>query len=118
MVKPALRTKSITAKVTEEEWASLERLAAASGQSMNEWCRGVLLERVNGHVSEGREPVVLAEVLALRTILLNLFYALSRGEEITGEEMQEIIARADAEKLTKARARLQGAVADKPEASA
>jgi hypothetical protein len=116
MVKPALRTKSITAKVTEEECASLEKLAAASGQTVSEWCREVLLERVSG--TDGQEPMVLAEVLALRTILLNLFYALGRGEEITGKEMQEIIARADAEKLTKARERLEGAVAGKPEASA
>ncbi len=36
MVKPSLRTKSITTKVTEEECACLEKLATASGQSMSE----------------------------------------------------------------------------------
>lgn len=118
MAKLTLRTKSITTKVSEEEYAGLERLAGVSGQSISEWCREVLLERANGHNTNGQEPTVLAELLALRTILLNLFYALSRGEEITGGEMQEIIARADSDKLTKARERLQGSVAGKPEASA
>jgi hypothetical protein len=47
-------------------------------------------------------------VLALRTILLNLFYALSRGERMTAEQMQQVIERADADKLKKAADRLRG----------
>ena len=35
MVKAILRTKSIGTKVTEEEYARLEELAAAAGQSMS-----------------------------------------------------------------------------------
>jgi len=42
-MKPTFRTKSITSKVTEEEYARLEELAAASGQSMSEWAREVLV---------------------------------------------------------------------------
>ncbi|HEY6272298.1 MAG TPA: hypothetical protein VIX19_09925 [Terriglobales bacterium] len=83
---------------------------------MSEWCRDVLLKRAKGQTA--REPVTLAELLALRTILLNLFYALSRGEEITREEMQEIIARADSEKLKKAFERLEETVAVRAEAPA
>jgi hypothetical protein len=116
MDRAALRTKFVTTKVTEEECSCLERLAAASGQSVSEWCRDVLLKRAKGRTAS--EPVTLAELLALRTILLNLFYALSRGEEITGEQMQEIIARADAEKLKKAFERLEETMAARPEASA
>ena len=86
MDRAALRTKSVATKVTEEECSCLERLAAASGQSVSEWCRDVLLKRAKGRTAS--EPVTLAELLALRTILLNLFYALSRGEEITGEQMR------------------------------
>lgn len=52
------------------------------------------------------EPVSLGELFALRTILLNVFYATSRQEAITVEGMQEIIERADEGKLRKARERL------------
>ena len=43
MVKPPLRTKSIGFKVSEEEYARLETAAQASGRSLGEWCREVIL---------------------------------------------------------------------------
>jgi len=46
---------------------------------------------------------MLAEVLALRTILLNVHFAVSQGQTLTAEEMQQLIARADQDKLSKAR---------------
>jgi hypothetical protein len=39
MVKPALRTKSIGFKVSEEEYAQLETATQASGRTLGEWCR-------------------------------------------------------------------------------
>ncbi len=110
MDKVAPRTKSITTKVTEEECSCLERLAASAGKNMSEWCREVLLEQAKG--GNRREPAMLAELLALRTILLNLFYALSRHEAITAEGMQEIIERADEGKLRKAHEYLEAAAKD------
>lgn len=112
------RTKSIGVRVAEADFVRLQALADAEGRPLSEWCREILLERAAGRQPNGQEPVALAEVLALRTIILNLFYALSRGEGITGEGMQEIIQRADAEKIKKARERLQGTtVGGGPEAS-
>lgn len=110
MVKPpALRTRSIGAKVTDEEYARLQELAG--GQPLSEWMRDVLLSQGEGALA-GAAPagetvaagtrILLAEVLALRTMLLNLFYALARGERITSEQVQGIIDRADADKLARA----------------
>lgn len=39
----AARTRSVGTKLTEEEFARLESLAAASGQSVSEWARSALL---------------------------------------------------------------------------
>lgn len=105
MDKVAARTKSITTKVTEEECSCLEKLAASAGKNMSEWCREVVLERAKA--ANRSEPVMLGELLALRTILLNLFYALSRREMITADGMQEIIEQADKMKLKKALERLR-----------
>jgi hypothetical protein len=44
MVKAILRTKSIGTKVTEEEYARLDELAAAAGRSRAEWVRTKLLD--------------------------------------------------------------------------
>jgi hypothetical protein len=96
-----LRTKCISTKVTDEEYTTLERFAGA--QTMSEWMRAVLLQATTAPV----ERVLLAELLALRTIVLNLHFCLCRGEPITSHTMQQLIAQADQQKVTQADARLK-----------
>jgi hypothetical protein len=98
---PALRTKSISTKVTDEEYSQFEALAGE--QTISEWTRNVLLDatKPNAH-----EQAVLAEVLALRTILLNIHFAISQGQTLSADEMQQLIERADRDKLSKARQRV------------
>jgi hypothetical protein len=98
---PSLRTKSISTKVTDEEYAQFE--ASAGEQTISEWARDVLLKATEPNAGE---QAVLAEVLALRTILLNMHFALSQRQTLTAEEMQKLIERADQNKLSKARERL------------
>jgi hypothetical protein len=110
---PELRTRSAGAKVTEKEYAEIEKLAASRGLNVGEWCRETLLARVNG-----REPTVatdcagtgqvalMAELVALRAILLNVLFKLAKGQPLTAQEMQGLIDRADSDKLRKARERL------------
>ena len=98
---PSLRTKSVSTKVTDEEYAQMESLAGE--QTISEWARDVLLKA--GKPNAG-EQVVLAEVVALRTILLNALYKLGQKEELSTEEMEEIIARADQERFHRAKERL------------
>ncbi len=98
---PSLRTKSISTKVTDEEYAQFEGLAGE--QTISEWAREVLLKATKPNAGE---QTMLAEVLALRTILLNVHFAVSQGQTLTAEEMQQLITRADQDKLRKARQRL------------
>jgi hypothetical protein len=108
MVKTSLRTKSIGTKVTEEEYAKLERTAQAGGKTLGEWCREVMLASANaqapkGQLLDGSEAhVLMAEFAALRTILLNVLFREANGETLTAEQMQTLIDRADANKLKKA----------------
>ena len=95
---PSFRTKSISTKVTDEEYAQFEALAGE--QTISEWAREVLLKATK---SNAGEQTMLAEVLALRTILLNVHFAVSQGQTLTAEEMRQLIERADQDKLSKAR---------------
>jgi hypothetical protein len=113
MVKPSLRTKSIGFKVTEDEYVRLDAAAQTSGGSLGEWCRELLLSRVNGQEpkaatdSAGTGQVALmAELVALRAILLNVLFKLAKGQTLTAQEMQGLIDRADSDKLKKAQERL------------
>ena len=99
-----LRTKSVGTKVTEDEYATLERLAA--GRTL-----------MNGSVRCCSRPshrgpfdqALLAEVLALRTIVLNLHFAAVAGETPTPDAMRGLIERADRDKHRKAQERLASA---------
>jgi hypothetical protein len=50
----------------------------------------------------------LAEVLALRKIIINLVHGERTGEPLDQERMRELIEAADAEKIAKAVERLRG----------
>jgi hypothetical protein len=94
------RTKSIGTKVTPEEYARIQTLAGE--QPVSEWVRAALLKAAD----PGADATVLSEVLALRTILLNLHFHLCSGAAVTAETMQRLIERADQDKRQKAEARL------------
>lgn len=105
------RTRSVGTKITEEEYARLEASAAASGLTVGEWCREVLL-KASGQAAPlvtSTEETLLPELLALRTILLNLFYDVASGEPPSRERMQALIEKADGDKREKALTRLQTA---------
>ena len=113
MVKPALRTKSIGFKVSVKEYAQLDAAAQRSGRSLGEWCREVLLASMNGQEPKAAidsagtgQVALLAELAALREILLNVLFRQTNGKTLTAQEMQELIDRADSNKLKKARERL------------
>jgi hypothetical protein len=103
------RNRTVGCKMSDSEYEKLAAVAEQDGQTLGEWCREVLLERAEGRKPSVIEETVLAETLALRTILLNAFYKLAQGEKLTGDEMQAIIERADAGKVKKASERLAAA---------
>ncbi len=106
MARPTPRTKSISSKVTQPEYALIEQVASAAGQSTSDWVRATLIEQASSK-AKAMEETVLAELLGLRTILLNLFYSMAaKTGAVTAEQMQSVIARADAEKLERARKQL------------
>ena len=111
-MKAPLRTKSIGTKVSEEEFAALEATARAADMTLSEWVRAVLLAAPGVELPDddaalaGR--VTLAEVLALRTLFLNLQFRQAQGP-MTEAEMRELIERADAVKGERARERIEAA---------
>ena len=92
MAHQLIRTRSVTTKVTEAECRRLEEIASEKGVNLSEWVRGELLGA----------NVLLGEVLALRTIVINLLFSLSNGDSITRESMQQLIQQADGEKAARA----------------
>jgi hypothetical protein len=105
MVKLPMRNRSVGTKVTDAEFATLEAQAQARKLTLSEWVRVELLEPRSGESGTGAE-VLLGELLALRTISINLLFSLANGKPVTPEAMKELIERADGDKERRAVERL------------
>src|SRR5260370_219395 len=79
------------------------RLRPMGCEGNEPWARNVQLKAAK---PDSAEQTVLAEGFALRTSLLNLHFAVSQGQTLTGEDMRQLIDRADQNKLSKAQERL------------
>ena len=101
-MKRALRTRSVGTKVSEAELRVLESRAAAAGLTLSEWVRDVLLGSSVDAGTMAAERAILAEMLAMRAILLNFLLKLSMRQPITEQISRELITWADENKMKRA----------------
>jgi hypothetical protein len=107
-----LRNRTVGSKVTELEYARLSTIAERRGVTLGEWCREALLTCANDShevTATAAEQALLAEVVALRTILLNALYKLAPQEDLTDRDLDRLIERADKDRFQRARERLAAA---------
>jgi hypothetical protein len=95
------RLGSVCTRVTEDEYAMLER--KANGQSLSEWARAVLVKEVT---TPSPDEVSLAELLAFRTVALNLLFKIANDQPVSVTVMQQIIDRSETDKIRRAQERL------------
>lgn len=103
-MKGPLRDRSLGTKLTEVEYSSVESAALRAGVGLSEWCRRVVLRAAGNEDGQAGDDVILAELLALRAVLLNVMFRLANGGGITQEEMRQLIERADRDKQKRAAA--------------
>ena len=101
---PRVRTRTVSTKVSEDDYALLKQLAG--DQRVGEWVREVLFKAVLAERTVEAHRTILGELLALRKILLTLQFSVAAGEPVTRDRMLALIEEADAEKGERARARL------------
>ena len=61
------------------------------------------------------DPRVMGELLAFRTIVLNLLFKIANGQPVTAEDMQRLIDRADGDRVCRAQERLAAAPGERDE---
>lgn len=104
--KPGFRTKTIATRITPEELREVEAAAEKSGKTLALWLRELALQSAREGPADPTE-LLLAEVLALRYTLLNLFHgsatAQAEGKYLLPESVVKIRDKAEARKLADAR---------------
>ena len=112
--KAGFRTKTAATRLTPEELSEIETAAEGAGQSPSEWLRATALHAARQRPADPVE-LLLAEVLALRYALLNLFHAgaeaASEGRQMLPDSILKIRDEADARKLQQARKLLDDFIA-------
>ena len=96
------RTKSIATRLTDAEFADVEYAASSVGKKVAEWLREAALAQARTTGEEKTtDTVLLAEVMALRSLIVNLFAVASKGP-LSDETLRKIVAYAEAIKDQKA----------------
>jgi hypothetical protein len=95
------RVKQTGTRLTEAEFAEVEAAAASEGMSVSAWIREAILDRLSAAQSVNTDPILLAELMAIRALILNLFAAASKGP-LTDESLRKMQAYADSVKQQKA----------------
>ena len=96
------RTKSIATRLTDAEFAEIESAASGAGKKVAEWLREAALAQARATGKEKTtDTVLLAELMALRSLIVNLFAVASKGP-LSDETLRRIAAYADAIKDQKA----------------
>src|SRR3989442_14537856 len=97
---PRPRTRTISTKVTEDDYAMFAQLAG--DQKVGEWVRDVLFKAVLSERTAEAHRTILGELLALRKILLNLQFTVAAGGPGTRDRMLGWVEEADADESEKA----------------
>jgi hypothetical protein len=79
----------------------VDAAAGRAGKKTAEWLREAALVQARSAPVENTDPILLAELMAMRTLLLNLFSAASKGP-LTDESLRKMLAYADSVKQRKA----------------
>ncbi|MGH9607459.1 MAG: plasmid mobilization protein [Terracidiphilus sp.] len=95
------RANSIGTRLSEAELSEVEAAAAKAGKKVGEWLRDAALAQARAAREPGTDPILLAELMAIRALILNLFASASKGP-LTDESLRKMQAYADSVKQQKA----------------
>ncbi len=94
------RARSIATRLTDTEFGEVEAAAANAGKKVAEWLREAAL----AHARAGQEetdPILLAEIMGMRSLMLNLFARASEGP-LTTDDLRKMSAYSDSIKEQRA----------------
>ncbi len=100
--RPSFRTKTVATRLTPAELAEVESAAEKAAKPLSEWLRETALRTARQQPADPLE-LLLAEMWAMRYVLLNHFHAgalaAAEGKQIFPDSILKVRDEADARKL-------------------
>jgi hypothetical protein len=95
-VRETKKTKLIAFRVTDEEYAHIERIALALGEDPNNWCRNIIVtEAREGSGLTKTERLIYEEIARVRYLVGHGFRMLFDSKEATATAWKKLTADAD-----------------------
>ncbi len=86
------RGRSIATRLTDAEFGEVEAAAGIAGKKVGEWLREAALAQARStHHDEQTDQILLAEMMGMRSLMLNLFARASEGP-LTTEDLRKMSA--------------------------
>lgn len=95
------RARSIATRLTDAELGEVEAAAAIAGKKVAEWLREAALTHARAGQEEQTDPILLAEIMGMRNLMLNLFSKASQGP-LSVEDVRKMSAYSESIKEQKA----------------
>jgi hypothetical protein len=96
--RPAVRSRQIGVRLTETEYAALEKVAWKSGRTIGDWSREQLLMAIETTENGGSFNLLLTEIIGLQMFLTNVLAPLVQGERLSSEQYQDLMRHVRANK--------------------
>jgi hypothetical protein len=96
--RPGVRRRQIGVRLTETEYAALEKVAWKSGRTIGDWSREQLLRAIEMTKNGACSPLLLTEIIGLQMFLTNVLAPLVQGDRLTTEQYQDLMRHVKANK--------------------
>lgn len=94
--KETKKTRNITFRLTDDEYAQVEKAGLSAEDDPNNWCRKVAISQSSeAHSFTKNERLLYQEIALLRFLVGHGFKLLLGGNETTAEAWRKITAQAD-----------------------
>jgi hypothetical protein len=101
-LKPESRSKTLGVRISESEYATLERRAWQSGKTVTDWAREILLRNWHGSSPSEIQSHIFTELVAIELVVMNALEPLLRGEKLSPEQTAQIFREVQATKAARA----------------
>ena len=84
------RNQTLTTKLTETEYRTVEQASSADGKTTGEWLRDLTLRSLRSGANDA-ELIALSEIVGVRLLLVNVLRSLGTGQRMTAEAFDKLV---------------------------
>jgi hypothetical protein len=100
--RPIARSRILSTRFTDREFAALESLAWSKGTTVSDWARDALLRCSADQGAAAMEMHIFTELVGIQMLLMNALEPLLRGDKMVQEEISVMFRRIQTSKAAQA----------------